>query len=321
MTRPRARVAGLTALAALLLAAAALAGAYVATDAEELLFSWEASLLPLAALVALSRPGATPSALRTFASCGVGDLALMAGLGLSAQGAMPRLAFALICAGALARLAAAPFHGWAIEVAEHAAPWASAFVLAVGKLAGTLLLVRVALPLAPGRAEVAALAAAGALTVVSGLALAGAQTSRARLVAHLSGAHSGAVILAAALDAPALAVALGGAVPAALALVALGRAREGRTAWPAPIASTLRSAERALDPAVVARGLADLAAAALFALERAVNALHDVVVASVARAASACVRRAHDGSHATYLVWSMLGFAAIVLYLVGGASR
>jgi NADH:ubiquinone oxidoreductase subunit 2 (subunit N) len=321
MNTARARLAGLAALAALLLAAAALAGAYVATDAEELLFSWEASLLPLAALVALSRPGATPAALRTFASCGVGDLALMAGLGLSAHGALPALAFALVCAGALARLAAAPFHGWAIEVAEHAAPPASAFVLAAGKLAGTLLLVRVALPLAPGSGAVLVLAGAGALTLAAGLVLAAAQTSRARLIAHLSGAHSGAVVLAAALGAPPVALAIAGAAAVALALVALGGAREVKPAWPAALARALRGAERALDPAVLGRGLADLAAAALFAVERTVNALHDVVLAGVTRAASVRVRRAHDGSHATYLVWSMLGFAAIVLYLVGGASR
>jgi hypothetical protein len=49
-----------------------------------------------------------------------------------------------------------------------------------------------------------------------------------------------------------------------------------------------------------------------------VNAVYDRVATGAAGALAAASRRAHDGSHATYLVWSMVGVAAIVLFLVGG---
>lgn len=137
--------------------------------------------------------------------------------------------------------------------------------------------------------------------------------------------------------------ALGAGLVALGAAVRLGGPWRGRAAWPllagrlAAVHLGLRLSHLAPGGAaaaavgVIAGALASLplagslARAALdavavlgLAAERAVNALHDRLIAGAARGAGRLLRRAHDGRHATYLAWSLAGVGAIVLYLVGG---
>ncbi|HET9596672.1 MAG TPA: hypothetical protein VFP65_13875, partial [Anaeromyxobacteraceae bacterium] len=56
-----------------------------------------------------------------------------------------------------------------------------------------------------------------------------------------------------------------------------------------------------------------------FRFERAVNAVYDGGATAAARAGARAVRRAHTGSHATYLVWALVGFAALLGWLLRGA--
>jgi hypothetical protein len=53
-------------------------------------------------------------------------------------------------------------------------------------------------------------------------------------------------------------------------------------------------------------------------LDRAIDLVVDRASCALAAGLSLLVRRAHTGSHAMYLAWSMLALAAIVVYFLGG---
>jgi formate hydrogenlyase subunit 3/multisubunit Na+/H+ antiporter MnhD subunit len=133
---------------------------------------------------------------------------------------------------------------------------------------------------------------------------------------------------------------LGGLVPAAWGLVAVtfavqlaavahhvfGVKRSGSALGAAdhihhaPVARQLYDAaeRRRLDPYELAvAGLRGFARAAM-AIDRAVDFAYERVVTALAEGGSALLRRAHTGSHAMYLAWSLAGLAAIVAYFVGG---
>jgi NADH:ubiquinone oxidoreductase subunit 5 (subunit L)/multisubunit Na+/H+ antiporter MnhA subunit len=152
----------------------------------------------------------------------------------------------------------------------------------------------------------AALARLGALPPVGRSAGAGLPARVARILAAAWGLASAAVVARGVSElAPGLpsaaALALGAA--AAALVVALG---------------SVAAARRAPDPADVARAALDVVAIPLFAVDRLVNAAYDLGATAVARALSRRVRRAHAGSHALYLGWSLVGVAAIVLLVVLG---
>jgi formate hydrogenlyase subunit 3/multisubunit Na+/H+ antiporter MnhD subunit len=323
--------------AAYLLTVVALQGAILAADVLSLLFFWEGMLVPLLVLVAAA--GSARVALRAFATCAVADLALLAGLGIVeaqsgagllagihlAGGAAAALALALIVVGAAARTGAAPFHGWLPEAAAEA-PHATAFLSGAGKIAGAYLFGRAAGALGPLEGPAAALLAVmGGASLVLGLLLAAAQGDPRRRAAHLGIAHAGLVLLCLLPRTPgaasvAAAVAFAGALAVAGALVRAGARPEAQDSTrPGPAwGRGLREAERALDPARLARAALDGAATVALAIDRLVNALYDVAAVGLARACAALSRRAHDGSHATYLVWALVGLAALVVYLAGG---
>lgn len=322
----------------------AAAGALVAGDLLTLLVYWEASLLPIAALAAAGgATGGPRTGLRAFTTGAVGDLLLLAGVGIvealtleghplaDAPAGLAALGLCLAAIGATARAGAVPFHAWLPDALAGGPGPAAALLLALGKLIGLGVLVayaqaiQTAVGTAEGPALLARLAPArlallllGAASAAGGLALAITPGDRRRRTAHLSIAHTGLVLLAVATGAP-IAVTLGVALAGTGLLAAwlcfeppAGAAAAGGPAW----ARALR-----VDPAALGRAVVDLLAAAAFALERAVNAVHDVVLTGLVAALAAFSRRNHDGSHATYLVWSVVGLVAIVLFLAGGLSR
>jgi NADH:ubiquinone oxidoreductase subunit 5 (subunit L)/multisubunit Na+/H+ antiporter MnhA subunit len=88
----------------------------------------------------------------------------------------------------------------------------------------------------------------------------------------------------------------------------------------APLARQLYDAaeRRRFDPYELAlAGLRGFARAAM-AVDRAIDFTYERVVAGIAVGGSALLRRAHTGSHALYLAWSLAGLAAIIAYFVGG---
>jgi formate hydrogenlyase subunit 3/multisubunit Na+/H+ antiporter MnhD subunit len=322
--------------AALLLALSAVTGALLAADVETLLLAWEGLLLPLALLVGATA-GDARAALRAFTVCAVADLALVAGLGLLGTvggtdalrgaplaGAVATVAVALVAAGAAARGGAMPFQGWVADAAEHGASAAVAFVpLGAGKLLTAALLARVLGGAGPGSSATAPLVVLGVLSVVLGGLCAAVQTDATRRVAHLSAVHTGAVLLALAPATPAAAgVARGLALAGAIAFPALLAAAVRRPASAVPprgLARELLDAERALDPATLASAVTGALARAAFRIERGVNALYDGGATTLAHAGARAVRRAHTGSHATYLVWALAGFVALLGWLLKGA--
>lgn len=75
---------------------------------------------------------------------------------------------------------------------------------------------------------------------------------------------------------------------------------------------------RAFDPYELAlKVLGAFAHLAMF-LDRVIDVIVDGVASWLAATFSLLVRRAHTGSHAMYLAWSMLALAAIVAFFVGG---
>jgi formate hydrogenlyase subunit 3/multisubunit Na+/H+ antiporter MnhD subunit len=339
--------AGRAALPLLLVAAAgvlAAAGALAAGDLFTLLVYWEASLLPIAALAAAGdASGGRRTGLRAFTTGAVGDLLLLAGVGIvealtleghplaDAPAGLAALGLCLAAVGATARAGAVPFHGWLPDALAEGSGPVAALLLALGKLIGLGVVVEYAraidtavasggdpalLPrLLPARL---ALAVLGAASAAGGLALALAPGDRRRRTAHLSIAHTGLVLLAVAAGAP-IAVTLGLAL-AGTGLLAAWLCFEPPAGAPAGDGPAWARVLRA-DPAALGRAVVDLLAAAAFAIERAVNAVYDVVLTGLVAALAAFSRRNHDGSHATYLVWSVVGLVAIVLFLAGGLSR
>jgi len=88
----------------------------------------------------------------------------------------------------------------------------------------------------------------------------------------------------------------------------------------APVARQLFDAaeRRWFDPYELAIRFLQAFARAAAALDRAVDWLFEGLASGAALWLSGLVRRAHGGSHARYVTWSMVGFAAIAAYLLGG---
>lgn len=87
----------------------------------------------------------------------------------------------------------------------------------------------------------------------------------------------------------------------------------------APVASTLYDeAERGLfDPYRLGLHAANLLARVAWAIDRAIDSIYDVAAVRVTAAFSSAIRAAHDGSHATYLTWSLVGAALIAVFILG----
>ena len=88
----------------------------------------------------------------------------------------------------------------------------------------------------------------------------------------------------------------------------------------APLARQLYDAaeRRSFDPYEIAlEGIHGFARAAM-AVDRAIDFAYDGIATNLAAGSSALLRKAHTGSHALYLAWSLAGLAAIVAYFVGG---
>jgi hypothetical protein len=55
-----------------------------------------------------------------------------------------------------------------------------------------------------------------------------------------------------------------------------------------------------------------------FLADRGIDSIYDRLATACARVSSKRLSKLHDGSHTTYLAWSVVGAAAVIFYLVGG---
>jgi NADH:ubiquinone oxidoreductase subunit 5 (subunit L)/multisubunit Na+/H+ antiporter MnhA subunit len=298
-------------------------------------WAWSVGLAPLALLVARAGAAARGAALRFLGAAAIADLLLFAGLSMLEAGRLggaPRAgstqaALVLAALGACGRLAVPPFQGWLGDVAEAAPGWVTALAATLGKLAGAAVLARLLLEWGPpSGAARGTLLGLGALAAAGGLALLARPADPRRRAAHLSVAHGGLVLalFSAGLRSAAIAAAVVGAAVAATAFLLADRRAPGVTLSPlggerAGVRGGSRL-ERLLDPGPLASALLSAAAAVLFALERALDAVLDRGARVAARGLATLTSRAHDGSHATYLVWSVAGLAGLLLFLLHAAG-
>jgi hypothetical protein len=88
----------------------------------------------------------------------------------------------------------------------------------------------------------------------------------------------------------------------------------------APVARQLFDAaeRRWFDPYELTLKLIQGFATVAAAIDRAIDWVFDGLASGSALWLTGLLRRAHTGSHARYVTWSMVGFVAIAAYLLGG---
>jgi hypothetical protein len=88
----------------------------------------------------------------------------------------------------------------------------------------------------------------------------------------------------------------------------------------APVAHQLYDAaeKRRFDPYEIALWFVNAVAELAFMADRAIDAIYDKLATACARISSLKLSKLHDGSHATYMAWSVVGAAVVVFYIVGG---
>jgi NADH-quinone oxidoreductase subunit L len=79
-----------------------------------------------------------------------------------------------------------------------------------------------------------------------------------------------------------------------------------------------RAERRQFDPYELALKGIQLFAKISFWTDRAINFIYDRVATGLASLAAVALGRAHTGSHAMYLTWSVVGGAVVIFFLVGG---
>ena len=86
----------------------------------------------------------------------------------------------------------------------------------------------------------------------------------------------------------------------------------------APVAEKLygRAEEGFFDPYRYGLGVVGAVARAAWLIDRWIDSIYDVVTVRTTLAASRAVRAVHDGSHTTYLAWSLGGAAVVAVYLL-----
>lgn len=85
----------------------------------------------------------------------------------------------------------------------------------------------------------------------------------------------------------------------------------------APIISEMydKAEKRIFDPYDIGLKIASGLSVLLFAFDRVIDWIYDVVIVRATNTASLLTRRLHDGNLSTYVVWSVLGIILIVLFV------
>jgi len=87
----------------------------------------------------------------------------------------------------------------------------------------------------------------------------------------------------------------------------------------APVLHTLydQAEQRIYDPYEIGMKIAGVLARAMSLLDKAIDYLYNVVVVEITYTFTGIIKRMHSGSYAVYVVWSLLGAMAIVLFIMG----
>lgn len=118
------------------------------------------------------------------------------GLDMTAAGTLGIVGVLLTFVGLFAKLSAAPFHYWAPDAYEGSEAWTVAFVSTVPKVAGAVVLVRLASVLSVSVESLSVVLLAGAVaSMVLGNLAALTQTDVRRLMAYSGVAHTGYLML------------------------------------------------------------------------------------------------------------------------------
>lgn len=172
-----------------------------------LFIALELMSLPAYLMVARSRPGhgALEGAIKYFFAGGLAGALYLMGMALYYAGQrtlggsgdlapLGQAGAGLMCAAALFKLGAVPFHWWLPDAYEAAAPEVSGYLSTAMKAAAVLFLMRLC-DLFPAAQVLRVLPAVGAITALVGAALALRQNNLQRLFAYSSVSHAGILIL------------------------------------------------------------------------------------------------------------------------------
>lgn len=334
----------------LMLAAAALVnGALLSDSLTQLLFFWEALLLPLFGMIVAARPDAYKTAVKSFVIVGIADLFLMFGMGLLehashqhyvsgvhvAVGTAGIAAFICMLTGTLAKAGSVPFHSWIPDAADETP---LAFTLAVpsalGRILGVYLLIRMLTYqfffTSPWTVRI--VIGLGAVTAVWGIVRILAQQTTKRALAYASIAATGiCFVVTGALfsDAPTAAALFTGGLTVILtgAFILCGTresscstalARMSTRAGSVSIITSLnaRANDTRLDPYTIGMAVASAGGRIALRLDRIINWVYDGLIPFLAVLLSTIVRLFHTGNYTIYILWSLTGTVVIIAVLL-----
>ena len=79
-----------------------------------------------------------------------------------------------------------------------------------------------------------------------------------------------------------------------------------------------KAEQRAFDPYELFLKLSNVIAKVASLIDKGIDYFYNKIAVGVAFACSRFIRRLHNGNHATYIAWSVVGFVVVVLYVIGG---
>ncbi|NMC64179.1 MAG: NADH-quinone oxidoreductase subunit L [SAR324 cluster bacterium] len=188
-------------------------GATLANDLIVLLFFWEGLLLTLFGMIAVGHRDAYKTAIKAFVICGITDLCMLVGIGLTAHlakttiissihlqtGGLASLAFILLAIGAVSKAGSMPFHSWIPDAAKDAPlPFMALLPGTLEKLVGIYFLSRITLDmfaLNPESRLSLALMILGAMTIFLAVLMALIQKDFKRLLSFHAISQVGYMIL------------------------------------------------------------------------------------------------------------------------------
>lgn len=331
----------------LMLTAVALAnGALLSDNLTQMLFFWEALLIPLFGMIVAAHPEAHTTAVKSFVVVGIADLCLMFGMGLLehashqqyvsgvhvAVGAAALTAFVCMLCGALAKAGGVPFHSWVPDAAEETPlPFTMAFPASLGRILGVYLVIRMLTYqfffTSPWVSRIVIIV--GAVTLAWGVVRALAQPSTNKTVAYASIALTGLCFVVTGAffaDAPVAAalftglltilsttafIVCGGRETACDAALARRNTRGG-------IIKTINDTanDARLDPYALGMTMANAGAIIAFRLDRTINWIYDGLVPFLTVVLSTIVRLFHTGNYALYILWSLAGTVVVIAVLL-----
>jgi formate hydrogenlyase subunit 3/multisubunit Na+/H+ antiporter MnhD subunit len=334
----------------LLMAVALINGALLSDNLAMMLFFWEGLLIPLFGMIATAHKDAYKTAVKAFVIVGVADLCLMFGIALTEHTAgtlaisqmhvslcgTGGIAFIFMMIGAIAKAGAVPFHSWIPDAAsETPLAFTAFFSGSLARLLGIYLLIRMASEMfrfAPSSWASLIIITVGIASIILGLFLAPAQKDPKKLLAYISIAVCGLLLvsigsaLPKSIEYSALFLA-GSTIFITILFLAVGIKEQlvgavtatfsTHTRQIAPLAALyVQTDQHRFDPYDTAMACSAAAAKTAFAIDRAVNWVYDGLIPFCTVMLSTIVRVFHTGNYSAYIIWSLAGTITIIALMV-----